>query len=295
MLRRTRPPHRLHLWNFAWRDFFLRGRNGTGHLFHRISRRSGQTGAGGKSRSLIQRKTRDQAGVKHFLAHLPSCSDAHGPFQERDVGGVGHESDRTPAAGDRFAGAGSDFHCPGAQSHRRSPNEPGGSMPADCSSTGTTTCPGGSAPMATSPSPGSISAAGTETARPISPGFARGASRHSSGRSTSPASIPTQRGPSPSRSTWSTGWSSATPTTSSWRVPPTTSSGSSRAGKIASLIGIEGGVAIENDLAQLRAFHRLGARYMTLTHNTTLDWADAALDVAATRGSPPSASGSSVR
>jgi len=27
--RRTRPPHRLHLWNFNWRDFFLRGRNGT--------------------------------------------------------------------------------------------------------------------------------------------------------------------------------------------------------------------------------------------------------------------------
>jgi membrane dipeptidase len=51
-----------------------------------------------------------------------------------------------------------------------------------------------------------------------------------------------------------------------------------RAGKIASLIGIEGGVAIENDLAQLRAFHALGARYMTLTHNTTLDWADAAND-----------------
>jgi membrane dipeptidase len=52
----------------------------------------------------------------------------------------------------------------------------------------------------------------------------------------------------------------------------------SRSGKIASLIGIEGGVAIENSLAQLRAFHRLGARYMTLTHNTTLDWADAAID-----------------
>ncbi|MGE3818129.1 MAG: dipeptidase [Isosphaeraceae bacterium] len=51
-----------------------------------------------------------------------------------------------------------------------------------------------------------------------------------------------------------------------------------KAGKIASLIGIEGGVAIENDLAQLRAFHRLGARYMTLTHNVTLDWADAATD-----------------
>ncbi len=51
------------------------------------------------------------------------------------------------------------------------------------------------------------------------------------------------------------------------------------AGKIASLIGIEGGVAIENNLAQLRAFHALGARYMTLTHNTTLDWADAATDI----------------
>ena len=51
-----------------------------------------------------------------------------------------------------------------------------------------------------------------------------------------------------------------------------------KSGKIASLIGIEGGVAIENSLAQLRAFHRLGARYMTLTHNATLDWADAAND-----------------
>src|SRR5262245_7510147 len=51
-----------------------------------------------------------------------------------------------------------------------------------------------------------------------------------------------------------------------------------KAGKIASLIGIEGGVAIENDLAQLRAFFALGARYMTLTHISTLDWADAATD-----------------
>jgi membrane dipeptidase len=52
-----------------------------------------------------------------------------------------------------------------------------------------------------------------------------------------------------------------------------------RSGKIASLIGIEGGVAIEDSLAQLRAFYTLGARYMTLTHNTTLDWADAAVDI----------------
>ncbi len=52
-----------------------------------------------------------------------------------------------------------------------------------------------------------------------------------------------------------------------------------KSGKIASLIGMEGGVAIENDLAQLRAFARMGARYMTLTHNETLDWADAATDL----------------
>jgi membrane dipeptidase len=51
-----------------------------------------------------------------------------------------------------------------------------------------------------------------------------------------------------------------------------------KAGKIASLIGIEGGVAIEDDLAMLRMFAHLGARYMTLTHNKTLAWADAATD-----------------
>ena len=51
-----------------------------------------------------------------------------------------------------------------------------------------------------------------------------------------------------------------------------------KAGKIASLIGIEGGIAIEDDLALLRDFARLGARYMTLTHNRTLGWADAATD-----------------
>ena len=49
-----------------------------------------------------------------------------------------------------------------------------------------------------------------------------------------------------------------------------------RRGKVASMIGMEGGHAIENSLGALRAFHALGARYMTLTHNVTLDWADAA-------------------
>ncbi|MFU8812605.1 MAG: dipeptidase [Balneolaceae bacterium] len=49
-------------------------------------------------------------------------------------------------------------------------------------------------------------------------------------------------------------------------------------GKIASLIGMEGGHSINNSLAVLRMFHRLGARYMTITHGRTLDWADAAGD-----------------
>ena len=49
-----------------------------------------------------------------------------------------------------------------------------------------------------------------------------------------------------------------------------------REGKVACLMGIEGGHAIENSLATLREFHRLGVRYMTLTHTNTNDWADSA-------------------
>ena len=49
-------------------------------------------------------------------------------------------------------------------------------------------------------------------------------------------------------------------------------------GKIASLIGIEGGYAIENSLANLRMFADLGVRYMTLTHGGNTAWADAATD-----------------
>ncbi|MBX9927762.1 MAG: dipeptidase [Gemmatimonadaceae bacterium] len=59
------------------------------------------------------------------------------------------------------------------------------------------------------------------------------------------------------------------------------------AGKVASFLGMEGGHAIENSLGTLRAFYDLGARYMTLTHNVTLDWADAAQDSAKHGGLTP--------
>jgi membrane dipeptidase len=56
-----------------------------------------------------------------------------------------------------------------------------------------------------------------------------------------------------------------------------------RSGKIAALMGIEGGHAIEDSLSALRLFHRLGIRYMTLTHTNTNNWADSAGGI----GNPP--------
>ena len=50
-------------------------------------------------------------------------------------------------------------------------------------------------------------------------------------------------------------------------------------GRIASLMGAEGGHSINNSLGTLRALHTLGVRYMTLTHNDNIDWADSATDV----------------
>jgi len=50
------------------------------------------------------------------------------------------------------------------------------------------------------------------------------------------------------------------------------------AGRVASVMGMEGGHAIENSLGALRAFYELGARYMTLTHSGNNDWADAGTD-----------------
>jgi membrane dipeptidase len=54
--------------------------------------------------------------------------------------------------------------------------------------------------------------------------------------------------------------------------------------KIAALMGIEGGHAIEDSLMALRAFYRLGIRYMTLTHNNTNTWADSCCDEAKHNG-----------
>lgn len=52
-----------------------------------------------------------------------------------------------------------------------------------------------------------------------------------------------------------------------------------KAGRIASMLGVEGGHAIGNSLGVLRAYFDLGVRYMTLTHNTHTDWADSAAEV----------------
>src|SRR4029078_8430747 len=51
-----------------------------------------------------------------------------------------------------------------------------------------------------------------------------------------------------------------------------------KAGKIASMLGVEGGRQIGGSLASLRQYYNLGARYMTLTHNQTTEWADSATD-----------------
>jgi membrane dipeptidase len=60
-----------------------------------------------------------------------------------------------------------------------------------------------------------------------------------------------------------------------------------RTGKIASLIGIEGGRQIGGSLPALRQFYRLGARYMTLSHNQTTEWADSATDDPKFKGLSP--------
>jgi membrane dipeptidase len=58
-------------------------------------------------------------------------------------------------------------------------------------------------------------------------------------------------------------------------------------GKIASLIGVEGGHSIQESLTALRKLYDLGARYMTLTHTDTLNWADSGTDEAKHGGLTP--------
>ena len=72
-----------------------------------------------------------------------------------------------------------------------------------------------------------------------------------------------------------------------WTPDAASTRAAMRAGKVASLLGLEGGHAIENSLGALRMYYDLGVRYMTLTHNVTLDWADAALDSAKHGGLTP--------
>ena len=81
--------------------------------------------------------------------------------------------------------------------------------------------------------------------------------------------------PSSSRSTSRAASSRSTPTLSAGALTAADVRAAKARAASAPCSGAEGGHAIENSLGALRAYYDLGARYMTLTHNVTLDWADA--------------------
>jgi len=60
-----------------------------------------------------------------------------------------------------------------------------------------------------------------------------------------------------------------------------------RSGKVASMMGVEGGHSIDSSLAALRMLYRLGARYMTLTHSANVPWADSGTDEPVNSGLTP--------
>ena len=223
------------------------------------------------------------------MAFRRYCSHRHGEHHERDVWscilqkrGFHRQGHDPPGPGSllvpssRSASASDDST---AKPSRLSRNGPGRSTPRGCSGTATTTCPGGCGPRATWRLTKFDLSKRLDSGQTDIPRLREGGVKAQFWS----VYIPSEH-PNPARTVTEQidlvhrmiEQVSRRPRAGAAR--PTTSSGSSRSGKIASLIGIEGGVAIENSLAQLRAFHHLGARYMTLTHNTTLDWADAATD-----------------
>ena len=90
-----------------------------------------------------------------------------------------------------------------------------------------------------------------------------------------------------SRSTSCARWPSAIPTDFELAYTAADVRRIHKAGRIASLIGIEGGHQIDNSLPVLREMYALGARYMTLTHSANNDWADSATDAPKHHGLTP--------